>query len=512
MLAGMSEAGALDRVARAVERFFAGPGAAWAGAPGVVAFSGGADSTALLAVLAERARRGGAAVVAAHLDHGLDAASAARAGAAAEAARRLGVDVVVERRPPAPGEHRRGGVEAAARRRRHRFLAEVARRRGAAWVATAHHRDDLAETVILRLAFGSGIEGLGGIAPVGALAPGVALLRPLLAIGREEIEAALAAAGLRWTEDPTNRDPAVPRNRVRHLLLPALAHAEGVPREALVRRLASVAERAAAASAALAGRLGGHLGLAAGDAPAPQGGVAAPPAPSVDLAALAALPPALLAPALALLHRAAGLAYPPPATARRELARQIARRIAGRVSSLSVDAGAGWRWTAEGDRLALRPAPPPPPAARGFSYTLAVPGEVELPELGLRLSIQRRPREPWMLRGERRRAALALPLAAGDRVVVRSRRPGDRLRPLGASGTRRLKDLLIDRRVPRQRRDLLPLVCVGREGAEIAWVPGVTIDHRFRLPEGGGGEPVWVAEIVPAGGIGTPGQPLVDAR
>ncbi|HXU33331.1 MAG TPA: tRNA lysidine(34) synthetase TilS, partial [Thermoanaerobaculia bacterium] len=89
-------------------------------------------------------------------------------------------------------------------------------------------------------------------------------------------------------------------------------------------------------------------------------------------------------------------------------------------------------------------------------------------------------------------------------VEIRSRRPGDRLRPLGAPGTRKLKELLIDRRIERTRRDSIPLLCV--EGS-IAWVPGVTIDHRFRVrgPEG----PVWIAEIEP---LALPSVPFSTGR
>lgn len=579
----MADASPLAALEAAVERFFAGPGAGWAGAPGVVAFSGGADSAALAAVLARRARSSGVPVVAAHLDHGLDAGSAGRAVAAAESAARLGLPLVVERSAPRAGERRAAGPEAAARRRRYRFLAAVARRHGAAWVATAHHRDDQAETVLLRLLFGSGVDGLAGIAPAGELAPGIALLRPLLAVARRDIEVALATAGLPWIDDPTNRHAEVPRNRVRHHLLPALARADGRSRDDLAAALAAVAAAAAGAREAVARRLARQVDLRPGlpphDGVAPGGGAAgelasrhrasggltagalppgepsavcpaardlspddgacadpAPGAPSVDLAALAALPPDLLPPALALLHRAAGVAYPPPAAARRELDRQLAARTddgsrAGGTPAparrpLAADAGRGWRWSEEGGRLRLHRAVPGT-AAPGFSYTLTVPGEIDVPEAGLRVRVGQQPPAPWMLRGSRQRAALALPLAPGDRVVVRSRRPGDRLRPLGAAGSRRLKELLIDHRMPRRERDLLPLLCLGEDGAEIAWVPGVTIGHRHRLESGGARGPVWVAEVFAAPrvaedgaaaaasgrrGIGCTGQPLLDTR
>jgi tRNA(Ile)-lysidine synthetase-like protein len=120
---------------------------------------------------------------------------------------------------------------------------------------------------------------------------------------------------------------------------------------------------------------------------------------------------------------------------------------------------------------------------------------VAIPELGLALTLARRPVEPWMLAGRPDRAGLALGLEEGQRVEIRNRRPGDRIRPLGAGGSRRLKEVLIDRRVPRARRDRIPLLVVG--GA-IAWVPGVTIDERFRLDGRDGvraGATAWCAEI-----------------
>ncbi len=130
--------------------------------------------------------------------------------------------------------------------------------------------------------------------------------------------------------------------------------------------------------------------------------------------------------------------------------------------------------------------------AGGFAYTLEVPGELAIPEIGLRIAVRRGAAAPWMFAGAARRAGLALPLEAGEPLTVRSRRPGDRLRPLGSPGNRRLKELLIDRRVPCEARDRLPLLCVGEA---IAWVPGVAVDERFRLAPAAAD--AWIAELNP---------------
>jgi tRNA(Ile)-lysidine synthetase-like protein len=398
----------------------------------------------------------------------MDPGSAGRAGQAAALAARLGVPCVVER---AEGLAGRGeSAEAAARRARYAFLERTREALGARWVATAHHRDDQAETVLLRLLFGSGVEGLAGIRPVhGAVA------RPLLALPRSLLLAAVTEAGLSPVDDPTNRDPGVPRSRVRHRLLPALVEMEDDPE--LPARLARLAERARGAAAAIDRFFGQRLEVF------PAGGGIA-----VAREALAGLPAALHPHAFAWLHRRAGAPYPAGAAARGEILRQLLGP--GRAA---CDGGGGWRWEAAGELLILRRIGRHPGSARertpDFTYTLRIPGELEIPEIAVRVRVVRRAVEPWMLQGSPHRAALALPLTEGDHVTIRNRRPGDRIHPLGGRGSRRLKEVLIDRRVPREVRERLPLLCVGER---VAWVPGVTIDERFRLA---GHATAWVAEV-----------------
>jgi len=431
----------------------------------VVAFSGGPDSTALLWGMSRIAGRLGVRLAAAHLDHALDAGSAARAAAAARLAGAIGVPLVTERIDVAARRRSGESPEAAARRERYAFLERARRELDARWIATAHHRDDQAETVLLRLLFGSGLEGLAGIRAVHGF-----VTRPLLTISRAELET--EAAGLEPVEDPTNRELAVPRNRVRHRLLPFLK--EGDPE--LPARLARLAERADRAGRTIEQALSERLA-----ARPVAGGIA------LERAAVEGLPAGLLPFALAWLHRRAGAPYPAAGAAREELLRQLAETRGG--GRAACDCGGGWRWEAAGGRLILRRPAESRERVPDFTYTLEIPGEVEIPEIAVRVRVSRRAVEPWMFEGSPHRAGLALPLVEGDHVTIRNRRPGDRIHPLGAGGSRRLKKVFIDRRVPRHARERLPLLCVGER---IAWAPGVTIDQRFRLA---GHPTAWVAEV-----------------
>ncbi|HKH49437.1 MAG TPA: tRNA lysidine(34) synthetase TilS, partial [Thermoanaerobaculia bacterium] len=320
------------------------------GDPVVVAFSGGPDSTALLLGLSRlQIQRLQIQITAAHLDHGLDDGSAGRAAAAARIAARLGVPFVSERRP-VPDLRRPGeSPEAAARRIRYGFLEEIRDRLGARYVATAHHQDDQAETVLLRLLFGSGLEGLSGIRPVHGR-----IIRPLLEVPRAVLREEVEAAEIAWVDDPANLDLSVPRNLVRHRLLPALTAEESSPPASLAR----LSDRARRASSALDRRLGDLLGMRSLD----DGAVA-------DRRALLELPEELLPFALAALHRRAGAPYPAGSAARAELLRQLGP--AG-TERLACDGGGGWRWEAAGGLLALR-RPRMSVKPLRFTYTLEVP-------------------------------------------------------------------------------------------------------------------------------------------
>lgn len=205
-------------------RFFsamAGLCPGWPGGRYVCAFSGGGDSTALLALMAAflPAER----LLAAHLDHGLREGSGLEAQAAAETAGSLGVRCVLGRAGVADLARERGkGLEEAARSARYRFLARVSREWPGDWVVTAHQAEDQAETVIMKLARGAGPGALVGIGARAALGDGATVVRPLLGESRPGLMAYLAERGLGFVTDPSNQDERFGRNLVRRRILPEL--------------------------------------------------------------------------------------------------------------------------------------------------------------------------------------------------------------------------------------------------------------------------------------------------
>jgi tRNA(Ile)-lysidine synthase len=200
--------------------------------PVVVAVSGGADSTALVLILADLAEELGIVIHVAHFDHRTrPKQSAEDADFVARLANRIGAPIRVGR------AERPTKTEDAARVARYEFLRRAAKEIGATAIATGHTRDDQAETVLLHLARGSGLAGLAGMRP---LREGIA--RPLLAIGRADTVAVCRAARIRPRTDPTNRSLKFARNRVRLEVLPKLAKINPRAAEAIARFAEAAAE------------------------------------------------------------------------------------------------------------------------------------------------------------------------------------------------------------------------------------------------------------------------------
>ena len=212
----------------------------------LAAVSGGPDSVCLAHWLSIQGRKNNFTVAILHVNHGLRGRAAERDADFVRAlGARLGLRVYVVHADVRARARKSGqGLEQAGRQERYRALITRARRGRFNAVATGHQLDDQAETVLLHLLRGTSLEGLGGIPPVRALAPGIELIRPLLPLTRMEILTYLEIHGLDWREDKTNSDPKFTRNWVRRDVLPLLeSHAPGVK-----TRLSDIAAKVRAAT------------------------------------------------------------------------------------------------------------------------------------------------------------------------------------------------------------------------------------------------------------------------
>ena len=233
---------ALDAVRFAEEELLLGGHGGLRGKRLLAAFSGGADSTALLVMFCALRSHMGLDIHAAHLDHGLRDESRAEAEAAEAFCRSLGVPFHTRREDVRALAGEWGcGLEEAGRRARYAFLEECRVRTGAEWVLTAHHSGDLAEDVLMRLTRGAAWPGLGGMRAVvleeaAPHRPGRRLLRPLLMLDKEQLVAMLEHLGLTWQEDASNQSREWKRNRIRNDIMPLIL-AENPSFSESVRRL-----------------------------------------------------------------------------------------------------------------------------------------------------------------------------------------------------------------------------------------------------------------------------------
>lgn len=189
-----------------------------------VALSGGSDSTALLVLLHDWAVARGITLAAATVDHGLRPEAAAEARLAAEVCAGLGVPHQILRWTGWQGQ---GNLQAAAREARFGLLADWGRAIGLGAIALGHTLDDQAETLLMRLVRGSGVDGLSGMAPRSRMA-GAIWLRPLLGLRRFDLRQILMARGLGWCDDPTNDDPGYDRVRIRKVMVALGLEPEGL--------------------------------------------------------------------------------------------------------------------------------------------------------------------------------------------------------------------------------------------------------------------------------------------
>jgi tRNA(Ile)-lysidine synthase len=446
-----------------------------------VALSGGADSVALLRILAARSAELGLVLHAAHLHHGLRGAEAdadlefcrelaaklglpfheARVDTAREAAADSKSDKSAESGKSAEG------IEEAARRLRYAWFRQLMASGELDAIATAHTLDDQAETVLAKFLRGAWTEGLSGIHPR-LESPEGKIVRPLLAATRAEIETYLRELGQDWREDSSNRNLTFTRNRIRHELLPLLEGWNPRLRKHMAQMAVLAHDEDAWWRTELA-RLAPQLLLPGrpvrGGGRAAGGGLDSGLA--IEVTRLAALASALQRRLIRYAASQFGASLDFAAT---EAVRSLA--LDGRAGQkLALPHNLRAERTARELRLSIDHSPTPKSKSTGvpppLAYAVAIPSVLEAPAFGLRLRI------------EIRRSATADATSNGrsnphaKTAILRNWKPGDRVRLRHSAGPRKVKEVLERLRVTGSDRTLWPVLEVG---GQIAWMRGVELE------------------------------------
>ena len=422
----------------------------------VVALSGGADSCALLGALAALAPHWRLELIAAHFNHGLRGASSDEDEAfCRRLAQETGLGFVTQK---LAGTGIPAGMspEDYLRRERFRFLDKTAADFGADKIALGHHRDDQAETFLLNMIRGSGLDGLKGFLPV----RDNRYIRPLIEVSREEILGFLNERGAVFREDVSNESKVYLRNRVRLELMPFLREKYNPRMEQTLARTAEIIRRD---DSFIDGCVQKILRSTKIRQTKKEISFSASHFLSLHEALIYRVLKALLE---SLAPEAAGFS----SSHLDALAGLLKEPRTGRKLSLPYGLSA----RREYDRIVLTAGPEE--KIYNYEYPLAIPGEVAVGERRMIFAIRRETSVPTDLKN---RFAFYFD---GDKIreplVIRNRRNGDWFEPLGTKGSRKIKKLFIDRKIPRPERDRIALLA-DRES--VIWIENLHGSERVKV-------------------------------
>jgi tRNA(Ile)-lysidine synthase len=458
----------------------------------IVAVSGGADSLTLLHFLLKLQNDFGHSVHVATLDHrirGITSAEDVQYVCEITASWRVSVTTGIADVPALALEWGTG-LEEAARRARYAFLAKVAAQLNATTIAIGHNQDDQAETVLLHIIRGSGLGGLRGMLPKSPLSDNktLTLIRPLLDTPRSAIEAYLRDLGIQPRIDTTNADTHYTRNRLRHEIMPVLAEINPQIRSALARTAETSREDFALLISNLPSLSFSRSGL------------------SIDRVAFSQLTIAQQR----LLIREAVYRLAPDMTfsfERTESALHLA--MSSTTKSTMIALGGGLNFLISSSTITITSMAPKPLAfpdycpslESGVSIAITGPGTYLLPDSTWQLNVEHLP-APDLIYSDPLSATLAI--ESGQNIELRTRHPGDHFKPLGLGGhSQKLKDTLINLKVPADWRDCVPILTVDNE---IAWLVAPTafsaisrISETFAVSPGDS-RPIWRFTFTARGG------------
>lgn len=428
-----------------------------------LAVSGGADSVALLHLLLPLCQTKGVSVTVLHANHGLREESSREAVFVSALASEKGVACQTEELRLDEREADGNSLEMAARAARQAFFARCCGEAGLDAVATGHQADDVAETLLLRLARGAGGTGLSALRPRSPAAPALiraagrefAFIRPLLPFTTRTLREWLQQRGLTWCEDASNQSCEIPRNLVRNRLLPQLEAVWGEAFRANLCRTADILRSDDALLEQLAKRRMKTV-CAAG---------------AIDIPRFKRLPDALQR---RLLRQWLFTQGADDASGFESVARLIDFCLEPDSSRLQL--ACGWIAVVDEDRMLLQSQVPP-----AIPET-AVPlqGAVSFSGLEIVTAAHRGICSEAHGVGAYPAICTVCRKALGPKpLIARPRKPGDRISPTGMAGSKKIQDLFVDAKIPEAQRDTIPIFTCGEE---VVWVPGYRVSRHFRVP------------------------------
>ncbi|MFA7172359.1 MAG: tRNA lysidine(34) synthetase TilS [Kiritimatiellia bacterium] len=427
-----------------------------------VALSGGADSVALFHLLLPLCREMGVALFVLHLNHGLRAESEEEALFVTELARANQLPLATAMINLRSREPDNLSLEMAAREARLRFYSDCMESCELDAIATGHHADDLCETLLMRLARGSGTAGLAGMRPVTTLTVSgrcrITIIRPLLNIAAAALREWLTLRRLGWHDDLSNLDTTIQRNNIRHNVLPFLRENVSPQIDAqLCRSAATLREDEAFLNDLAKEKL---MAL------------------QYDRSILVS---ALLKEPLAIQRRLLRLWF-----FEQDLAAAAGFRSISALLAQCARPEPKWRFQLAENLIAV--------LHQSLLSIVSPESSEKLPELAIKAGatlhwggfgiqaefsegIQSSPQGMGVYPAT---CSLDAKKLEGKTIMVRQRQDGDRIAPTGLKGSRKVKDVLIDAKVPREERDTMPLITCGYE---VLWIPGYRISRNYALSD-----------------------------
>ena len=444
----------------------------------VIGVSGGPDSLCLLDILYAL----GYPLICAHLDHGLRRESSDEAAFTKSIAKSYNLPFEIEKKNVALMAGSGVSLEEAARLARYNFLARVARQNDVHVIATGHTADDQVETVLMHFLRGTGPSGLRGILPDTPLdswvgipdVQGIRLIRPMLALNRDQTEDHCRAVGFEPVIDPSNMDLTYFRNRIRHELLPLLETYNPGIRQILLR---------------LAQIMTAEVDLITEQVANTWESVFESQGESALLIRVESMERRPLALQRALLRTAIKMLQPSARDVGFETIERGLQFVSDpmRPASRSLIAGLMLRDFGKNVLLYHKDSPVVfdrlPQLIENAQVEVPIPGEVELAG-GRKLTVASESIAPGSYQTFLNAQEGDFVAIDGSRVSaplnVRTRLPGDRIQPLGLDGNTKVSDIMINNHIPDLARARWPIVV---SGDEVVWVAGIRMSHLFRLTE-----------------------------